>query len=447
MKIKKYVARNMPEALQQVREDLGDKAVILNTRQIRRNSRFNLDDEARVEVTAAFEEALSPSPSLDGMTRSQAAPLSAQRYAAQSQPEPQPRAEKQPHLEAHDRVGMQSQPKLQSSLQPHPRPQTPRTSPPVNRPQPQPQPQPEEGLQGGEVEEIVVQLRHLQETVARMEQRAPAGLILPEVLKRLGDRMRSTGLVEELTGQVIQRLFKELDGEALDDRRQVGERAAALLAESFPECKDIIKIGRRRKVIGFIGASGAGKTTALAKIAAGFAMRRKDRIVLVTTDDKRVGALDQSRAFAEIIGVPLEVAYDAGEIRAILESYETAQLVLVDTAGCGPHDRQAWEHQRHLLEEAGADEVQVVVDGLTSFDHMLDVIEASEGFPHRRLLFTKMDEVVRPGAVLSAAVRSQLPISYLVAGPEVPGGIEAGDLAKLVGKMVGTAAASPKRGQ
>ena len=93
------------------------------------------------------------------------------------------------------------------------------------------------------------------------------------------------------------------------------------------------------------------------------------------------------------------------------------------------------------------DEVQIVIDGLTSFDHMLDVIEASEVFPHRRLLFTKMDEVVRSGAVLSVAARSQIPISYLVVGPEVPGAIEAGDLAKLVGKIIGVTATTPKRGQ
>ena len=253
------------------------------------------------------------------------------------------------------------------------------------------------------------------------------------------------GLAEDLIGPVVQELLQGLDGEALDDRRLVAERAVGLLVKSLPKSKDIIKIGRRRKIIGFIGASGAGKTTAMAKIAAGFAMKRKDRIVLVTTDDKRVGALDQARTFAEVIGVPLEVAYDGEEINTILKRYEAAQLVLIDTGGCGPHDLQAWEHQRQLFEVAGADEVQVVLDGLNSIDHMLDVIEASGVFAHRRLLFTKMDEVVRPGAVLSAAVRSGLSTSYLVAGSEVPGAIEVGDLAKLVEKMIGAAAVSSKR--
>ena len=423
MKIKKYVARNMPEALQQVREDLGDEAVILNTRQIRRNNRFNLHDEARVEVTAAFDESTAAPPVEAEEARKQIAPLAAQKYAVQSDLPIQPESLEPPPPQSQSH----HQPRAASRI--------------------------EEAQRGGEdnhraVEnvEIARELRHLREVVARVDKRASAGIVLPHTLERLSDRMHSMGLAEEIIRSVVQKLLQGLDGEALDDRRLVAERAVGLLVESLPKSKDIIKIGRRRKIIGFIGASGAGKTTAMAKIAAGFAMKRKDRIVLVTTDDKRVGALDQSRTFAEVIGVPLEVAYDGEEIKAILKRYEAAQLVLIDTGGCGPHDRQAWEHQRQLLEVAGADEVQVVLDGLNSLDHMLDVIEASAVFAQRRLLFTKMDEVVRPGAVLSAAVRSGLSTSYLVAGSEVPGAIEVGDLPKLVEKMIGTAAVSLKGG-
>ena len=413
----------MPEALQQVREDLGDEAVILNTRQIRRNNRFNLHDEARVEVTAAFDESTAAPPVEAEEARKQIAPLAAQKYAVQSDLPIQPESLEAPPPQSQSH----HQPRAASRI--------------------------EEAQRGGEdnhraVEnvEIARELRHLREVVARVDKRASAGIVLPHTLERLSDRMHSMGLAEEIIRSVVQKLLQGLDGEALDDRRLVAERAVGLLVESLPKSKDIIKIGRRRKIIGFIGASGAGKTTAMAKIAAGFAMKRKDRIVLVTTDDKRVGALDQSRTFAEVIGVPLEVAYDGEEIKAILKRYEAAQLVLIDTGGCGPHDRQAWEHQRQLLEVAGADEVQVVLDGLNSLDHMLDVIEASAVFAQRRLLFTKMDEVVRPGAVLSAAVRSGLSTSYLVAGSEVPGAIEVGDLPKLVEKMIGTAAVSLKGG-
>ena len=90
MKIRKYVARNMPEALQQVRDDLGEQAVILNTRTLRRNNRFNLADEARVEVTAAYDEAPAVQPA--GPAR-----LAARKYGAQL-PAPAPEEPMAPQL-------------------------------------------------------------------------------------------------------------------------------------------------------------------------------------------------------------------------------------------------------------------------------------------------------------------------------------------------------------
>jgi len=398
----------MPEALQQVRDDLGENAVILNTRKIRRNSRFNPHRETRVEVTAAFDEsATAPRPAEEAPAPS----LAARRYGLRAGATP-PAPEEPPRQD------------------PAPLGAPPAGSQPAVR---------SEGL-----EQVLQQLRQLREAVIRMEGRSPAGVVLPETLERLARRMHSTGLAPELVDELVQQLFRELGGEALEDRVQVGERATALLRSRLPECRDI-KVGRRRKVIGFLGSAGAGKTTAAAKIAAGFAMKRRNRIVLVSADDQRVGALDQVRAFAQIIGVPLEVAYTEEEIRTVLDRHGKAQLVLIDSAGCGPHNHRERERQRRLFDAAGVDEVQVVIDGLSSLDHMLDQIEASEVFPERRLLFTKMDEVVRSGAVLSAAVRSQVPTSYFIVGATVPGEIEAGGLAKLVGEMIGVPAVSRKK--
>ena len=287
--------------------------------------------------------------------------------------------------------------------------------------------------------DVSERLQRLQESVNRLDYRVAPGVVLPTTVTRLADRMRSMGLglADDLCDTVIQRLFATVNRSELEDRSRVGEKIVEVLVEMFPPHKEIIKIGRRQKTVGFVGASGSGKTTATAKIAAGFAMKRKDRIVLITADDKRVGEIDQVQAFTDIIGIPLEVAYQAEDLSGIVGRYDEAQLVLVDTPGCGPHDHQAWERQRRLLEAAGVDEVQVVLDGMASLDHMLDLIEATDVFPSRRLLFTKLDEVVRPGAIISAAVRSQIPVSYLANGPEVPGSIEAADLAKLVGKMLG----------
>ncbi|MCC7264557.1 MAG: flagellar biosynthesis protein FlhF [Candidatus Latescibacteria bacterium] len=417
MKIRKYVARSMPEALQQVREDLGEHAVILNTRQIRKNTRFNPQGEARVEVTAALDEAGAAAPA---PAPAAAVPLDWS-YAP-------------PSLRG-------------ASLAPAPAevPALPaaRALAPASPPAAAPAPPARGPFEGSE--QILRQLRQLQDSVERLERRAPAALVFPKTLGRLVDRLRSTGLVEDLVHRIAQQLFLEQSGVSpeREDREALNQRAAALLAATLPPCRDI-RIGRGRKVVGFVGASGAGKTTAAAKIAAGFAMRRKQGIVLISTDDRRVGALDQTRIFAQLIGVELEVAYREEDLRAALDRHPDARLVLIDTAGCGPHERREWEKRRQLLETAGADEVQLVIDTMNGYEHMLDLLEASQALPERRLLFTKLDEAVRPGALLSAAAKSQLPTSYFSVGPSVPGAIEAGDLRKLAARVTGAAAEKGK---
>jgi flagellar biosynthesis protein FlhF len=448
MKIRKYVARNMPEALQQVRDDLGASAVILSSRQIRRNNRFNPDDEARVEVTAAFDEAVAQGdagaapagvripPVEPGGSggRSETPSVAVQRYASQTGQ--RDRGQPQPKL----RTQFEADPDPESEqVEPPP---TVASSPPVLREATESSRRDADGVDVGKLFE---ELGKLQRAVSRMERQGRSGVVLPEALGRLAERMENVGLERTLIDALVQQLFEEMGGKALGDRVKVGERAASLLIKRMPKCRDI-KVGRRRKVIGFFGAAGAGKSTAAAKIAAGFAMKGDYRIVLVSADDRRVGALDQARAFAQAIGVSLEVAYEEEEIGSILERHAQAQLVLVDPAGCGPLDQRGRERQRRLFEVAGADEVQVVIDAKSSLDHMLDQIEASETFAQRRLLFTKMDEVGRAGGVLSAAAASQIATSYFTVGPGVPGEIEAGNLSRLVSKMMGVSIASGKKG-
>lgn len=416
MKIRKYIARNMPEALQQVRDDLGEQAVILNTRQIRRNTRFNAGDEARVEVTAALDErAPTAAPSAQAL-RPSAGPahLAAQRYASQAA--------------GGQRLASAVTPELES-----PEPSAlvggaARAEAPVPA-----------GRGGEDLDRVMRQLRQLQDALARVERRSgAAALVIPDALGRLGERLRNMGVATALVEEACAGVLRDLSGAALDEREAIGEWLSRFLCAKLPPCQHI-RIGKRRKVIGFFGTSGAGKTTAVAKIAAGFALKRKERIVLVTADDRRVGGLDQVRAFAHIIGVELESAYSEEDMAAAVERHPQAQLVLIDAPGCGPNDVQERERQHRLFEAAGVEEVHVVIDALSGLEHALDIIDASSVFGERRLLFTKVDEVARPGAMLSAVIESQLPTSYMTIGCQVPGHIEAGEMEKIVAQILGRA--------
>ena len=314
MKIRKYVARNMPEALQQVRDDLGDQAVILNTRQLRGNNRYNPNGEAHVEETAAYDDAVPSVTPVQAETGVTPAGLAARRYSRTTEgsvaPEPRPLA--QAASQAAFPVAPQTAEQSKS--------QTPFLAPSAPAPEP-------------ELAPVLRQLRQLQEGMERLERRTAGGVTVPDTLARLAERWRNIGMVGELIDRLVQRVFLDLDQAGLEDRDQVRQQALTLCSEMLPPCRDL-KIGRQCKAVGFIGASGAGKTTAVAKIAAGFAMKRAktpDRVLIISTDDKRVGAQEQIQRFAKIIGVPLETAYDEAQIRQALERHPRTRLVLVDT--------------------------------------------------------------------------------------------------------------------
>ncbi|MBT3346164.1 MAG: hypothetical protein HN404_24430 [Gemmatimonadetes bacterium] len=273
--------------------------------------------------------------------------------------------------------------------------------------------------------------------------RHSSSLELPAEVARLGERLRRVGVSEDLTRGLMPKVLRSLGESDQDNREIVCEVAANLLYDMLPERIDL-RIGKKRKVVAFVGPSGSGKTTAVAKIAAGFVKRRRRRndyqegeIAIISTDTQRVGALAQARAYADLIGVPLEDAHDAADLERALAKHAGARLILIDTAGIGPHEVKQREQLRGLLDTAAVDEVQVVLDGRTGYDHMLDVLEVCDGEQPRRLLLSKMDEAMHPGAALSAAIAGSMPSSYYTTGPAIPGGICPGDLRRLVDWVVG----------
>lgn len=471
MKIKKFTAPSVPLALRQVHEGLGNQAVILNTRTLEPGG----DPDLRVEITAALDEsapvAVETSPQRQesagaelparaagngradllgrvyGRSRPQAADNAAQDLSPMRAPTPRWRDQEQerPVEEGHIRSAAQwlaGLPAVQRDASGQASADvvdTPTATPEISEKK--------------DDSVVIGQLRQLEDAVHRMASQTD-GFELPPELSRIGERLRRTGLSSAHMHQCQQMAMRELNNEELDDRELVARTVVRCLREMLPDSGEI-RIGTEQKVVAFVGPSGSGKTTAAARIAAGFVRRRQQRgaepysgeIVLVNADSQRVGALAQARAFADLIRVPLELAYDEAEMDSAVATHNGARLVLVDAGGCGPHERGGIEQQRRMLSAASVDEVHVVVDGLTGPDHILETAktwneanatDTGVGI-ETRLVVTKMDQCVRPGAIVSAAIDAALPISYLTVSASIPGGICPGDLTPWVEWMVGLA--------
>ncbi|MBT7863373.1 MAG: flagellar biosynthesis protein FlhF [Gemmatimonadetes bacterium] len=512
MKIRKFAAPSVPQALRQVRDELGEDAVILNTRQVPGE-----DGGQQVEITAAIDAAVAAPASaaaatavaeppargdLLGRTYGRSAPGAEEAAPAfgsrprweQDQPvdrlEPGPRSgslsasrsDSRPDSRDASRRGLASAspgsaswlaglPKVPRQGGPEaaerisaairdrvgnrtqaPNPTTesttdaPGDTPAQHAAIPTPAGSPAPGVTSTDPTEtgapVLRRLRQIEDAVRHMS-RHSSSLELPAEVARLGERLRRVGVSEDLTRGLMPKVLRSLGESDQDNREIVCEVAANLLYDMLPERIDL-RIGKKRKVVAFVGPSGSGKTTAVAKIAAGFVKRRRRRndyqegeIAIISTDTQRVGALAQARAYADLIGVPLEDAHDAADLERALAKHAGARLILIDTAGIGPHEVKQREQLRGLLDTAAVDEVQVVLDGRTGYDHMLDVLEVCDGEQPRRLLLSKMDEAMHPGAALSAAIAGSMPSSYYTTGPAIPGGICPGDLRRLVDWVVG----------
>jgi flagellar biosynthesis protein FlhF len=181
-------------------------------------------------------------------------------------------------------------------------------------------------------------------------------------------------------------------------------------------------------VYALVGPTGVGKTTTVAKLAARYVMKHgTSGIGLITTDDYRVGAHDQLRVYARLLGVPIYVAQNAQDLRQGLDAMAGKHLVLIDTTGMSQRDsRIAAQHE--LLISAGTQRL-LVLNATAQAETLEDVAQAYSTHGGRTLplagaIITKTDEAARTGCALDVVIRRRLPLHYTTAGQRVPEDIE-----------------------
>lgn len=183
----------------------------------------------------------------------------------------------------------------------------------------------------------------------------------------------------------------------------------------------------------FVGATGAGKTTTIGKLAAQFAMRHgADKVTLVTLDQYRVAAHEQLKAFARIMGIQLVIINDAPSLKEIVQQRSKKQLILIDSAGLSPQSPHFSQQLSMLNAVKGCLETLLVLP-LTNQARCLQ-----ENFEHYKKLkpsgcvLTKLDESFSLGAALSVATLAELPITFITDGPQIPDDIHQPEAKKLV---------------
>ncbi|MGA7827560.1 MAG: flagellar biosynthesis protein FlhF [Geobacteraceae bacterium] len=208
--------------------------------------------------------------------------------------------------------------------------------------------------------------------------------------------------------------------------------------EATVRCSGAIRLKKNgTKIVALVGPTGVGKTTTIAKLAALFTIGRKAKIALVTIDTFRVGAVEQLKTYSSIMGVPLEVASTPKELEKALAAHTDKDLVLIDTVGRSPKDKETIESLRAMLDSSFTIETHLCVAATTRERELRGIVESFGALPVNRLLFTKLDESSSFGSIVNLQIENKLSLSYFTRGQRVPEDIEPASGKKVAELILG----------
>jgi flagellar biosynthesis protein FlhF len=378
MKIKRYTAVSMREALAQVRAEQGPDAVILSSRRG--------DDGIEVIAAIDYDEAL-----FSDANRLRAPASVITPAAPVCSPAPASAA---------------------ASAATTTRARTAAPAAAVAAPPRRPVPAARPDAGAGAVQRELQEMRQLLET-------GLAGMTWND--QRLREPLKARVLEELSAMGIAPDVAMELA--ALTPRRTTLENPSlmpmALLLKHLPIVEDLA--GVSGKIMAVVGPTGAGKTTTIAKLAARWCMRHGSQdLALVSTDGYRIGAREQLMTYARILGAPMHAANSGQDLARVLERLKSKKLILIDTAGMGPHDVRLGEQLAAL--QLGASRARVLLALPAQAEgHALDeIVEAFAPLTPAACILTKVDEAASLGAVMSTTIRHRLKIAYVCDGQRVP---------------------------
>jgi flagellar biosynthesis protein FlhF len=410
MKIKKYLVKSFDEALSSIKRELGDDAFIMSTRKVEKRGALNLSSEEWVEVTAAVEHN-SPqvgnpatySPSLLNKAYKGIQTVKKEEKGAESNPSPAKSG--RPVFQGYDKI---------DHIQP--------------------------------LREEISELKWLLQNQSKPEIRAKGLTGFTGEYDRCFKNLIAQGVERQIAERMIDNLMMLTGQGRQKDEGNLGKRLIDVIATHLGKAMPIT-LGSKAKLVALIGPTGVGKTTSIAKLAAYFKLLEGKRVALASLDGFRIGGLAQLRTYGDLIDVPVFAVRDQGDLAGIMNKAASYDLILIDTPGYSPSDRDAIEamaEKMGILFKEGV-ETHLLLDATRKESDLARVYQVYRSLSPTHLIFSKIDETSSIGTLFNMKIQSGLPISYLTIGQRVPEDIEIAHPRRVASRLLGLFSAAGER--
>lgn len=407
MIIKKFTADTETNAILKAKEELGKDAVVMNMKTITPKGFFKFFKKPFCEVTAAIDE------NIEYKGKSEAPPIKEVLPPSPSQSSYEVSAIEK---KLNDLQGLLEKQMEDSRI-------AEKRETAKNLPV-------EEDMEVSEV--VSDSLNHENGVKENEDRQSKLNMCMQLIYRQLLNNEVEEAFVNELTSELQTSIKKDA---------QVDRILAAVYQ------KLVLKLGQpslihltpgKTKYVFFLGPTGVGKTTTIAKIASSFKLQRKKNVGLLTADTYRIAAVEQLRTYANILDVPLKIVYSAAELREEQKSLERFELILVDTAGRSDKNKESIEELKLLIDVIPPEEreVYLVLSASTKYRDLIRITKSYQDIAEYKLIFTKMDETDTIGNIYNVLMLTKAPLSYITFGQNVPDDISKADTQSIAKQLL-----------
>ncbi len=401
MIIKKFTAKTEKEAVENARKELGEGVVVMNVKDVKAKGFFAFLKPHMTEVTVALEE-------------------ESERYTAA--------------VSAINSVIASSEKKEEAVSSASGAPDAPKQEPPKK--------------ESSAIEEKLDSLQYLLEQQLQKpeepkEPKEEGGEKKEETeidrfMKLLHNTMLDNEVDEKYAEEIIGEIAQVNKPNMPFDYALANIYQKMILKFGMPSC--ITPASKGIKMVFFLGPTGVGKTTTIAKIASIFRVDQKKKVALLTADTYRIAAAEQLRTYANILEVPFRIIYTVEEIEKAMEDFRDYDYILVDTAGHSHQNSAQKESMNkfiHSVDDKAEKEVYLVLSATTKYRDLISIADAYKEMTDFKLIFTKLDETTTLGNLLNLRLYTNAELSYVTYGQNVPDDIEEFNPQRTVKKLLG----------